>query len=283
MQSLVPSQSQSHPDDGDVDDDALDVDVDVDVPVDVDVDVDVSRGVSVDAKVPLIEDTSIPLGSASDVQLDSQVEGELKVDKQDTDTEVTGRLDATGKVQLLGAQFAIQQGTIAFAGNDVTEPNLEFALERDTQTYGKVQARVTGTPSHLEIASLTSDDYQDQSDVMALLLFGKPLSELGSGQSEAGAAVVQDALMNLAGSELASAIGVQLVDQVDYTPGAGLSLGWSIGTDGFLTIQLNPTAQEGENRTEAKVTWLLGRSTQAEVESGDAAVTSAWLQWERRF
>jgi hypothetical protein len=251
--------------------------------VDVDVRVDVRRGIALEATVPLLDDGLVPIGGATDVALDSTVEGRVGVRKSDEEIDVRGRLEAEGTVELFGARFVIDQGTIAFAGSDYTAPNLQFSLERETGSYGTVTATITGTPNDLEVTNLSSDEYEDQSDVMAILLFGRPLSELGAGQSQAGSRVVQDALVNLAGAELESAIGVELVDQVDYTPGSGLSLGWSIGSDGFLTISLNPTAEDDENRTEASLTWLLGRDTQGEVQSGDAAVTSAWLQWQRRF
>ena len=120
-------------------------------------------------------------------------------------------------------------------------------------------------------------------NVMAILLFGRPLSELDAGEGQTGGQLVQTALVAAAGSQVEDALGTALVDSVRYDSDDGLALGWSIGTDAFLTVAVDPTAETEENLTEARLSWFLGGAGEAEVQTGDAGVSEAWLRVEERF
>lgn len=250
--------------------------------VDVDVDLDLGRRVTLRASVPLAADAGA-LGAAADVGIDAQLSGDLDVAVQGGEPRASGRVESEGRVDLFTADFDIEQGVISFSGQQITSPNLNFTLSRSGGEYGPVTARVTGTPDDLRIAELTSDDYQDQADVMAILLFGRPLSELDAGEGQTGGQLVQAALVAAAGSQVEDALGTELVDSVRYDSDDGLALGWSIGTDAFLTVAVDPTAETEENLTEARLSWFLGGAGEAEVQTGDAGVSEAWLRVEERF
>jgi cytoskeletal protein CcmA (bactofilin family) len=250
--------------------------------LDVNVNVDLGRRVSLSATVPLAADAGA-LGSAADVNIDADVSGELDVALDDGEPSAQGQIDTEGSVDLFTADFDIQQGAIRFSGGDVTNPNLNFTLVRSGGSYGDVRARVVGTPDDLQIVELTSDDYADQADVMAILLFGRPLSELDAGEGQTGGELVQTALLAAAGSRVEDALGADLVDSVSYDADDGLALGWSIGTDAFLTVAVDPTAEPDENLTEARLSYFIGRAAEAEVQTGDAGASEAWLRVEERF
>ncbi len=250
--------------------------------VDVDLDVDVGRSADLEAKVPVAPDAGL-VGTLGDAQIDAEVDGGVNVQQQDGETRVTGRLETTGRAKLLSARFDLEQGTLAFSGRGYTSPNLDFLLRRDSGQYGAVTARVRGTPSDLEIDQLTSDSGLSRADIMAQLVFGRPLSDLGGGEGVTGAAIVERALVSVAGGELEDALGVELVDTVDFSSSEGLSVGWSLGSSAFLTVQLDPTAEERENTTAVKLNWYLSQLAEAEVRTGDRANSSAWMLLEETF
>ena len=127
-------------------------------------------------------------------------------------------------------------------------------------------AIVSGTPSALSIDSITSDQYSDQADVLSLLLFGKPQSEMGGGDNN----VAMEAAMALVGGQVAKGLGGGGV-QTSYDATSGLSAGVSLSRDLFLAFLYNPTSEEDENRTGVKLSYFLGNRTQADLETGDAA------------
>ncbi len=287
---LPASSTRVHPDIRFVDAPAEDAvaDADTEAPsmldlVDVAVQVDLgTRGVDLKATVPLAEQRDL-VGKASDVTLDGKVGGSLRVRREDGEIDVQGRVEATGAVRLLTARFDVEEGTLAFAGGDPLSPAVDFRLRRDSNAYGAVTARVTGTPEDLTVSSLQSDEYEDQTDVIALLLLGRPLSTLDPDQGQSAEALVSQALYSIAGAQLEQAIGTELVDSIRYTSEGGLAVGWSIGNNAFLTVSYDPLAEENENATEAKLSWFLGPRVEADFSTGNTGASGGWILWKRRF
>jgi len=251
--------------------------------VDVQMEVDLGRTVQLSATVPLASQAGA-LGAAADADVDATVGGDVDLSIDEGEIDADGRLSTQGRVSLLTARFDIEQGLIRFdRARALASPNLDFTLTREGGDYGNVTARVRGTPGQLELTDLTSDNYPDQADVMALLLFGRPLSELGQGEGQAGSQLVQQALASVAGRQVEQALGVSVVDSVSYDADDGLALGWSLGTDAFLSVAVDPTAEEEENTTVVRLRWLVTDQAEAEVAAGDAGATETWLGIEERF
>ncbi|MEN0063394.1 MAG: translocation/assembly module TamB domain-containing protein [Myxococcota bacterium] len=250
--------------------------------VDVDLAIDLGDGVDLEATVPLSEEADA-VGRAFDVAIDGRLEGSMRVTQVDGALDLRGRLNTTGRVELISARFDITEGVVAFAGGDLTEPSLDVSLERPTKNYGTVMARVQGSPSNLELSDLTSDEAADQTDIVAILLFGRPLSEVDPQSGEAGAGAVEQALWSLAGRQVEQVLGGRFFDTVNYTADEGLSVGVAVGRGGFLTVSVDPLADDDENAATARLTWLLTRRVETGIESGDQGTSSGWLVWRRRF
>ncbi len=252
--------------------------------LDVNVRVDLQRRMTIEATVPLTTEPGSPADFADAKITNGRLDGSLKVGFHGGEVSVGGSIETVeASAKLLSAQFDVKQGTIAFASADYKEPNLNFELERDVGSYGTVTARVSGTPSALSIDSLTSDQYSDQADVLALLLFGKPTSEMsgGSGGSNPGDQAIQ-AAAGVVGGQLANSLG-GVADTVTYDSTTGLSAGWAVSTDLFLSVSYNPLADEDENTKGLKLSWFIGNHTQADFATGDAGDNSSWLFWTTRF
>lgn len=255
--------------------------------LDLDLTIDLGSGVAVEATVPLV-DQADAVGRSFSVTVDGALEGTVRVvqgagDSETPELDLRGRLATSGRVELLGARFDIEEGVVAFAGRDLMEPSLDLRLNRDTRSYGTVSARIRGTPSSLQLTDLTSDAGAEQADVVALLLFGRPLSEFDPDSGGAGSDVVEAAVAAVAGKPVEDALGGSVVDTVRYSTDGGLSLGWNLGSTGFLTVRVDPLADDGENTAVARLTWLLSRRVEVGVETGDTGTASSWFIWRRRF
>jgi uncharacterized protein involved in outer membrane biogenesis len=248
--------------------------------VDAEVDVHLDRGVRVQAEMPLAADAG-QLGALGDLVLDANVDGDVTAAMRYGEIDLLGSLDITGDASLLTAAFEIDEGSVDFIGADVNLPTFDFTFGR-SGGGGDVTAVVRGTPEDLRIARLTSSQGLSDADILAQFLFGRPLSDLGDEEAGTAAQAVQRALLSMAGSTVEDTLGVEVVDSVDYSDD-GLSLGWNVGGDGFLTVRLDPTAQEDENVAEVTLSWLLDAMTEAELQTGDAGESAAWIRLERRY
>jgi autotransporter translocation and assembly factor TamB len=246
--------------------------------LDANVRINLRRRMTFQATMPLSTDPGSPADLA-EAKASGRLDGSLKVGIHQGEMSVGGSIETVeAQANLLGAQFDVKEGNIAFASADYKEPNLNFELVREVKEYGTVTALVSGTPTALSIDSITSDQYSDQADVLSLLLFGKPQSEMGSGDNNAAV----EAAAALVGGQVAKGLGGAGVT-ASYDATSGLSAGVSLSRDLFLAFLYNPTSEEDENRTGVKLSYFIGNRTQADLETGDAGASSGWLYWKMRF
>ncbi|MBX2800178.1 MAG: translocation/assembly module TamB domain-containing protein [Myxococcales bacterium] len=249
--------------------------------VDLDLTVDLGTGVELSATVPLADQADL-VSRASDVEVTGSLQGTVQVDSKAADLKLRGRLDTQGRVRLLTARFEVEEGTVTFNGGDLSDPDVDLRLRRETPSYGTVTARVMGTPTRLTVSDLSSDDFDDPQDVIAILLVGRPLSELEGGTTGSGSELVQSALLSVAGNQVQQVLGAEVFDQVSYTDTEGLTVGWALGTQSTLTVTLDPLADDA-NTAQAELTVLLSRHVEAGVRSGITGSGSAWILWRTRF
>jgi len=250
--------------------------------VDLDLDVDLGDGVRLDAAFPLA-DTAERITATTDAAIAATLRGDLAVSQVAGELDLRGRLDVTGNVKLLTAQFEVTEGSVAFGGGDLTTPQVDLALSRETRAYGAVTASVSGTPEDLVVSDLSSEQYGSRGDVVAILLLGRPLDELDPSRGASTSEAVQSALLAVAGNQVSEVLGTRVVDTVDYDATQGLSLGWQLASNGFLTVSVDPLAEEDESTAEARFTWLFTDHVEAGIETGDAGTGAAWVTWRDRF
>jgi autotransporter translocation and assembly factor TamB len=109
--------------------------------------------------------------------------GALRVDKAPG-----GPARVSGTIRLVrgwyafqGRRFNLDEGTILFTGEDPPNPGLEITASYRTGDT-RVFVEIGGTAEKPTL-TLSSDPTMEQGDILAVLLFGKPASELGRGES----------------------------------------------------------------------------------------------------
>ncbi len=85
-----------------------------------------------------------------------------------------------GTLQFMNRVFTIERGVVRFTGAVPPDPDLDMKLEA-TVNATLVRILVTGTASD-PVIELTSEPDYEQRDIMAVLLFGQPMSELDNDQ-----------------------------------------------------------------------------------------------------
>lgn|GEM_PF-204301 len=142
--------------------------------------------------------------------LDAKVEGQIIVTElPNQPTTGSGEIRLTGTYKAYGQDLTIQQGRLLYAGQPLTDPQLNIVATRTIES-DNVTAKLTVTGSaqrpRLEISA---DPAMTQSQALSYLVTGKPLNQVGSGESD----LVQAAARSLggaAGNLLAQGIGRRL-------------------------------------------------------------------------
>jgi hypothetical protein len=118
------------------------------------------------------------IGSRMNVELS----GDLHLEQKGERPVLTGQLvPLGGQLMFMGRSFELRRGSVNFYGGDEMNPSFDLLLEAVVSSY-RVEIKLTGTMKD-PLIELTSDPQLSESDIMSLLVFGRPMNELSSSQS----------------------------------------------------------------------------------------------------
>jgi autotransporter translocation and assembly factor TamB len=159
-----------------------------------------------------------------------------------------------GTYDFQGRRFdLVRGGTIRFIGTPTINPLLDVTATRTIPNTG-VEARVNikGTTAAPEL-TLSSNPPLDDSDILALIVFNRPVNELGTGERSSLAAtaggIATGFIASPLGESIAKALDVDLFEITTSTEsgdlGAGVTVGQQMGDRAFLKLR----QQFGERST----------------------------------
>ncbi len=256
--------------------------------MEVDLDIDLARSAWVEVRMPLDDRFGSIYANLATVVLEAQLDGELNLSFQQSQAQLEGEVEhVRGRAEILGSTFDLEEGTIFFAG-DPASPILDVKAIHDAGTYGDIEVSISGGLAELSM-DFASEDYPDNTDIVSILVLGKPISDLSGEEGQSQGDLLSMAAGALMG-ELERSLGGSLFDmvEIDASDSGGIGairVGYSIGNNVFLIIALQPEAdaEAGENVTEATVEWSINRKWLVEFVTGDAGASSTDLYRSWRF
>jgi translocation and assembly module TamB len=151
-----------------------------------------------------------------------------------------------GTYQFQGRQFDLaRNGTIRFTGDADFNPIIDVTATRKIPDTGvEAKVRMTGTLDKPELA-LSSTPPLEESDVLSLIVFNRPINELGTGERTSLAATAGGIATGFIATPLGESIGRALdLDIFEITAttegdtlGAGVTIGQQIGDRTFLKLR----------------------------------------------
>jgi translocation and assembly module TamB len=151
-----------------------------------------------------------------------------------------------GTYEFQGRRFDLQRGgTLRFLGEAQPNPALDVTATRVIPNTGvEARVRIQGTAKAPQL-SLTSTPPLEESDILALIVFNRPVNELGSGERASLAATAGGIATGFIAAPLGESIGRALdLDLFEITTtteegdlGAGLTLGQQIGDRAFFKMR----------------------------------------------
>ncbi|MGH8654496.1 MAG: translocation/assembly module TamB domain-containing protein [Gammaproteobacteria bacterium] len=125
-----------------------------------------------------------------------------------------------------GRRFAMERGRVVFTGGQKINPSLDIVAAHRASDY-LIKVVIAGSAEEPKL-DLESEPPLEQADILAVLLFGKPASELERGEK----LDLQRQAASLAGSYAASAIGQSVSDALGLEA-LGVEMDFSGGQVGF--------------------------------------------------
>lgn len=186
--------------------------------------------------------TSIGLGN-----MNVTVGGDLRLVKQPGDAiNVVGSVNTVrGTYDFKGRRFDIlRDGRIAFQGEEVGNPALDVSAQRVIQPSGiEARIRIQGTARRPQL-SFSSTPPLEESDVIALIVFNRPLNTLQSGEqasiAEFAGATAAGFVVSPLTESLGRALNLDLLEvqtTTDTGTGGTVTVGQQIGEDIFFKFQ----------------------------------------------
>jgi translocation and assembly module TamB len=188
-----------------------------------------------------------PTGTAlGDINI--TVGGNVDVTKPpDGQLTLLGSVDTVrGTYTFQGRRFDLARGgTVRFIGEPEMNPLLDVTATREIPNTGvTAKVHITGTVKAPEL-QLSSEPPLEESDILALIIFNRPINELGTGERASLAATAGGIATGFLAQPLGESIGRALdLDLFEITTtteggdlGAGLTVGQQIGDRVFFKLR----------------------------------------------
>lgn len=190
-------------------------------------------------KAPLFAEITVNIGEKVELVgfgLQSTVQGRLDVrESPGQPTLGSGEVRVAGKYKAYGQDLTIQRGQLLYAWTPLQNPRLSIEATRTVDPEGAAPVtaglRIRGNAMTPEL-TVFSDPVMSQSNALSYLVAGKPIDQIGSGDSEAG--TMQTAARSIGaagGGLLAKSLGKRLgvddlaVKDEEMIGGAALTVG----------------------------------------------------------
>lgn len=190
-------------------------------------------------KAPLFAEITVNVGDKVELAgfgLQANVQGRLDVrESPGQPTLGSGEVRVAGKYKAYGQDLTIQRGQLLYAWTPLQNPRLNIEATRTVDPEGAdpvtAGLRIRGSAQAPEL-TVFSDPAMSQSNALSYLVAGKPIDQIGAGDSEAGAMQTAARSIGAAGGGLlAKSLGKRLgVDELavkdeEMLGGAALTVG----------------------------------------------------------
>ena len=214
--------------------------------------------------------------------LEAEFGGSLKVAGTAAQPAVTGRLSMLkGTLDLLARAFVFRRGIVEFDGSPEIDPRLDFLAEA-TANQVTAQVQVTGTAKQPKL-ELTSPQGLPQDEVLARVLFGKPVSQLGAAEAVQLAQSAATLAGYGGGSGILDRVRTTLgVDRLGYVQGEN-GRGGAVEAGRYINDRVYVGVEQGVSgnaQSRAKVEVDITDNIQVEADVGANADTRVGVKFE---
>jgi translocation and assembly module TamB len=217
----------------------------------------------------------------------AELSGDVKISKaRQRDLDLTGRVEVVrGSFAFQGRRFQLSRGVVQFTGGGKINPSLDVAAQYKLPNY-QVEVVISGSVEKPTL-TLSSQPPLEQADILALILFGRPLNTLNQNEQ----ASLQQSAVNVASGfvagkiagSVAKALGLDSlgidVSEVDFS-GGRVGFGRYVGSKTYVSASQQLSGEHGREVSmeyEIVPDWKIGTSATSTGSSGIDII------WHKRY
>ena len=251
--------------------------------VDVRLEVDIARAGFLEAAMPMRENLGDVASDLTSVKVSSQADGKVRASVREGEIGLVGEVrPIRGTATVFLRAFDIREGTLTFTGRDYTDPVLDLTAVWDSNGYGNIEVRITGSATAPLIAFTNDEEAWGSTDeILAILVTGRPMGENSAGLKPEDQ-LLAAALTVLSGeiSEARTAVDLDVLE----VGSEGLRIGRRVGPNLFLLVEWNPAGDDVEEaRVDVTLQWQLAERWSAEANGDSLGEGILSFRWKRRF
>jgi autotransporter translocation and assembly factor TamB len=237
---------------------------------------DLFRNLAIDVVAQIHRDTWVKVAGSS-----AELEGKVQVGKKSGGAvTLLGEIHGVrGQIALAGQPLDLQKGEINFTGGAQIDPFLDIVAQRKLPQY-TVSANIGGTAAKPTL-TFSSDPQMSQADILSVLMFGRPTSQLSNSQQ----ASLQNQAATIAGSYAANQIGQSVADALglqalQFSVENGMAaVGTYLTQDVFLSGSQNvaPQTQQipGQSSQKATIQYYLTQHFEVDTSQSRSSFGNA--------
>ncbi len=214
----------------------------------------------------------------------AEVQGTLDVDFTAAGPRLTGTVSLlNGRYLFQGRKFDIQESHLYFSGDSGMSPELDVNALYHT-TVADVTIHLTGKPER-PVLKFSSTPPRDEADILSVILFGTPRSDLTAGQNQAwsstAAAVVALYQTGPVLESFKQGLGLDTLN-VGTSPTGAAEVGFSKYLNDKTVLEYHQTfGALPERRVDLR--YRINRRLSLQTESESRGNTGVDLLWEKRY
>ncbi|HSD10835.1 MAG TPA: translocation/assembly module TamB domain-containing protein [Candidatus Binatia bacterium] len=241
---------------------------------------DAYKNLALDVTLLIHRNTWINHSNAS-----TELQGQLRAEKRPgQDLRLSGAIETIrGWMVFQGRRFTLSHGVISFTGAPEINPSLDVVADYKRGEY-TIHVLLGGTANEPSL-KLESEPSLTQADILSVLVFDKPASELNEGQR----ADMKQRVGQLATSYALSELGESMTEALGLT-GRGVhveelsservALGAYVSDRTYVTVGQNVAGKQGQ---EASVEYELTRSWAVATSTSSDGSSGADVIWKKRY
>ena len=216
-----------------------------------------------------------------------ELSGKLRAVKEaGKEISLTGTIRVVrGWIGFQGRRFNLTRGSVEFRGDETLNPALDIVAQYRLPQY-QVEVIVTGTADK-PVLTLRSQPALEQADILALLLFGKPVSSLNRNEQDTLQQSAAEMAGGLAAAKIAGAVSEALgldrlgLDLGEIDAGGGqIGFGRYIGERTYVSISQKLS---GETAQEVSIEYQIGPDWKITSSTSTAGSSGVGILWHKRY
>jgi translocation and assembly module TamB len=207
--------------------------------------VNAQPALSIDMRVRLRRDIWVKQENGS-----AELTGDVQVKKDGVGPlRLIGEVETVrGSLTAMGKEFKVTKATVTFAGSVPIDPGLDITADYKAQQY-LIHVIVGGSASQPTLTFKSEPDLE-QADILSVLLFGKPTSQLGGNEradlKSRAAEVATGFAASQVSQQVSQALGLEEMGIELRQTGSGVGLGSYLGKNTYASFSQDFSQQGGQ-------------------------------------